>query len=164
MRRSGFKQKLTTPMKRTPLKRVSDKKVKKRAKPVNPKSGLRTTKSASICLWELCKKIIRVKYPNTCYTCSKGSLEGSGWHTGHMWAKASLGNHLKYDLRILRPQCYHCNINLGGMGAVFYAKMLKEFGQEYMDSLDAEKQILLKADEIWYDEKIKEYERILSEM
>lgn len=115
-------------------------------------------------LWELCKLITRKLYPNTCYTCGKAGLEGSNWHTGHMWAKASLGSHLKYDLRILRPQCYNCNINYGGQGALFYAKMLSENGKKYMEALEKEKQILIKADEIWFAKKIEDYKLILEQL
>ena len=74
-------------------------------------------------IWEECKRIIRARYGNTCYTCGKSGLEGSNWHTGHLLAKASLGAFLKYDLRLLRPQCYHDNINLGGNGAIFIENM-----------------------------------------
>lgn len=108
-------------------------------------------------LWELCKQITRRDYGNVCYTCGKTGLEGSGWHTGHMWAKASLGAHLKYDLRVLRPQCYHCNINLGGMGADFYTKMVEDMGKKYMKDLEKERQIIIKADETFYKNKIEEY-------
>lgn len=96
-------------------------------------------------IWELCKHIIRKKYGNVCYTCGRTGLEGSNWHTGHLWAKASLGAWLKYDLRVLRPQCYHCNINLGGSGADFWVKMVRDNGQEYMDSLKSERSITVKA-------------------
>lgn len=109
-------------------------------------------------LWILCKEIIRKRYGNSCYTCGRGNLSGPNWQTGHMWAKASLSNHLKYDLRILRPQCYHCNMNLGGMGAVFFEKMQKEIGIKAMNALIKEKQIIIKADEIWFKNKINEYE------
>jgi len=81
-------------------------------------------------------------------------------HTGHMWAKASLSNHLKYDLRVLRPQCYRCNIHLGGMGAVFFEKVQKEIGVKAMNALIKEKQITIKADEIWFTNKIDEYEKL----
>lgn len=103
-------------------------------------------------------------YPNVCYTCGKTGLEGSSWQTGHMWAKASLSHHLKYDLRILRPQCFWCNINLGGNGAVYYAKMLSENGKKYMEALEKEKQILIKADEIWFVNKIEDYKLILEQL
>lgn len=107
-------------------------------------------------LWDECKRIIRTRYPNVCYTCGATGLAGANWHTGHLWAKASLGANLKYDLRVLRPQCYHCNINLGGNGAVYYRKMLDEFGREYMDKLEAEKHITVKAYD-HYQSLLEEY-------
>jgi hypothetical protein len=96
-------------------------------------------------LWDECKRIIRENYGNTCYTCGAKGLAGSNWHTGHLYPKASLGAYLKYDLRVLRPQCYHCNINLGGNGAIYYRKMESEFGREYMDNLEKDKLVLVKA-------------------
>jgi hypothetical protein len=96
-------------------------------------------------LWELCKAITRLRYPNVCYTCGKTGLEGSNWHTGHMWPKAALSAYLKYDLRILRPQCYHCNINLGGNGAVFYANMVRDHGPKFMAQLERDRNVTVKA-------------------
>lgn len=87
-------------------------------------------------IWELCKNITRERYGPWCYTCGRGPLEGSSWQTGHMWAKGALGASLKYDLRILRPQCYNCNINNGGMGAVFYRNMAAKEGKKYMTQLE----------------------------
>ena len=130
-------------MKRSPLKRKSKSKIKK----LQDK------------LWNECKRITREQHGNTCYTCGASGLEGSNWQTGHMWAKASLSTHLKYDLRVLRPQCMRCNCHMGGMGADFYRNMVKEIGQEEMDKLEQERNILIKADEQWYLDKIKEYER-----
>lgn len=101
-------------MNRTPLKRKSKSDFKKLEDKV----------------WTECKRIIRKRYPNTCYTCGRTGLEGANLHTGHMIAKASLGASMKYSLDILRPQCYHCNINLGGMGAVFAERMRKELGEK----------------------------------
>ncbi len=109
-------------------------------------------------LWEECKRIIREKYGPICYTCGRLGLSGSNWHTGHLWPKAALGAYLKYDLRVLRPQCYHCNINLGGNGAVFYAKMLQENGPEYMMQLEMEKQISVKAYD-HYTKLLEEYKQ-----
>ena len=113
-------------------------------------------------LWELCKQINRKEQPNVCYTCGAVGLEGSNWHTGHLWAKASLSAHLKYDMRVLRSQCYRCNINHGGAGADYYKNMVKEIGQEAMDELDKERRILIKADKQWYESKIEEYKERLT--
>lgn len=96
-------------------------------------------------LWVECKRIIREKYGNKCFTCGKDNLEGSNWHTGHMLPKASLGAFLKYDLRLLRPQDYHCNINLGGNGAIFIENMRRIEGNEYVDKILADRQITVKA-------------------
>lgn len=96
-------------------------------------------------LWELCKQIIRARHGNTCYTCGRTGLIGSNWHTGHMWAKASLGAYLKYDLRVLRPQCAVCNLFYGGRGAEFYRKMLKENGEAFMEQLEKDKNVEVRA-------------------
>lgn len=114
-------------------------------------------------LWELCKLIIRKKYGNTCYTCGATGLSGSNWHTSHMWAKASLGAYLKYDLRILRPACYNCNINRGGAGADFYARMLKEIGEEKMAQLQKDRQVTVNALE-HYTKLINEYTELLKQI
>ncbi len=111
-------------------------------------------------LWELCKQIVRSTHGNTCYTCGTPNLSGSNWHTGHMWAKASLGANLKYDLRILRPQCFACNIHRGGMGADFYSRMLKEIGPEAMEKLEADRRVIVNAYD-HYVNLINEYESLL---
>jgi hypothetical protein len=138
MKRTGFKRKPISeqkPMKRGKLKKVSKQKISVIQRKI----------------WELCKQIIRKEYSNVCYTCGRTGLIGSDWQTGHMWAKASVGAFLKYDLRILRPQCFSCNIHKGGMGADFYSKMLKEIGPVEMEKLQNERQISVKA----YDHYIK---------
>ena len=106
-------------------------------------------------IWQLCKLLTRKCYGNVCYTCGSTGLSGSNWHTGHLWAKASLGAYLKYDLRVLRPQCYNCNINQGGRGADFYAKMLEEIGEEEMAKLQKDRLVMVKA----YDHYLKVLEK-----
>ena len=111
-------------------------------------------------LWLLCKEITRKRYGNTCYTCEASALIGSNWQTGHMWAKASVGAYLKYDLRILRPQCAVCNLFQGGRGADFYRKMLQEIGQSAMDALEKDRQVTVNAME-HYLRLIEEYKSLL---
>lgn len=76
-----------------------------------------------------------------------------------MWPKGSLGGYMKYDLRILRPQCSDCNIWKGGQGALFYAKMLKENGKRYMSKLEKDKQVEVRAYE-HYEKLLAEYKLI----
>lgn len=111
-------------------------------------------------LWEHCKRIIRQRYGNKCYTCGRSGLEGSNWHTSHLWPKASLGAYLKYDLRVLRPACYNCNINLGGNGAVFYKRMLEEIGKVEMRNLELDRQKVVVRAYDHYLKLLSEYEKI----
>lgn len=111
-------------------------------------------------LWEECKRIVRARYPKKCYTCGKRIYSKYDLHTGHgPWPKSVLGAYLKYDLRVLRIQCYFCNIYAGGMGAVFYQNMLKEIGPEAMKQLEQDRQKTVNA----YDHYVKtllEYKQI----
>lgn len=143
-------------MKRTPLKRGT-KQLKRSPLKKKSKAKISTIQNK---LWEVIKQIVRKKYTNTCYTCLAYPLIGSNWQTGHMWAKASVGAYLKYDLRILRPQCYNCNINQGGRGADFYSRMLKEIGQEKMAELEKDRQITVNSYD-HYTKLLEEYKKLI---
>jgi len=80
-------------------------------------------------LWELCKQIVRKIYKD-CYTCPQKNLEGMNAQSGHMHPKGACGALMKYDLRILRLQCFQCNINHGGMGATYLENMKLEIGDK----------------------------------
>lgn len=138
---------------------------KKNTKPINKRSLLKKEGKQKIStiqkkLWLLCKEIIRKKYGNTCYTCGRIGLEGSNWHTGHLIPKASVGAYLKYDIRILRPQCYNCNINLGGHGALFIENMRRIEGDIYVDRIIEDRILTVKAYD-HYVKLIKEYSKII---
>jgi len=128
------------------------------------KKSKSTKKKLEDKLWELCKQITRKRYGNVCYACGKQGLEGSNWHTGHLYPKATLSAYMKYDLRVLRPQCYNCNINLGGNGAVYLEKMIEREGEEYLEQIRKDKMISIRADEQFYIDKIVEYTEILKTM
>lgn len=128
------------------------------------RSSLKKTSKQPISLlqrkiWAECKRITREQFGNSCYTCPAKNLQGSNWHTGHLFSKASLGAFLKYDLRVLRPQCYNCNINRGGAGADFYKNMMKIEGKSYMDRLEKDRQVSVKAYD-FYLNLLEEYKRI----
>lgn len=107
-------------------------------------------------LWVECKRIIRNKYGNSCYTCDAKGLEGGNWQTAHFIPNAAAGAYLRYDLRNLRPCCYHCNINLGGNGAEFYRRLVNKEGQEYVDELFRDKTKVIKAYD-FYLELLEKY-------
>ena len=113
-------------------------------------------------IWILCKKITRLRYPHVCYTCGRTDLEGSKCQTGHMIPKSALKPYMKYDLRILRPQCVTCNLRREGMGATFYHNMLIIEGKDYMDSIFSELNIKVKPKE-YYRKLLEEYKQILKD-
>lgn len=99
-----------------------------------------------------------------CFTCGKGGLSGSSWHTGHFIPSSTCGAYLRYDLRNLRPQCYYCNINLGGNGSAFYRRLLETEGQEYVDQLFADRKRIVKADAAFYSELIERYSQLTNKL
>ena len=107
-------------------------------------------------LWKECKRIILNKYGNTCYTCDRVNLEGSSCQLGHFIPSRACGTYLRYDLRNLRIQCYHCNINLGGNGAEYYHRMVLEIGQAKVNKIFKDKQKSVKAID-HYTKLLKEY-------
>lgn len=114
-------------------------------------------------LWALCRLITFKRHGNTCYTCGAKNLVGVNLQCGHLFPKASLGAYLKYDLRVLAPQCFRCNINLGGNGAIFYVNKVNEIGVKAMKELVKDRQITVKA----YDHYLKlidEYENIIQSL
>ncbi len=133
------------------------------------KTGLKKKSKQPISLiqrkiWDECKRIVRAKYirPDRtyeCYTCRRTIVKNADAQTGHMWAKASLGAFMKYDLRVLRIQCYLCNIRHGGRGADYYLRMWEENGAEYMNQLKADRNVSVKAYD-HYEKILKEYENL----
>jgi 5-methylcytosine-specific restriction endonuclease McrA len=109
-------------------------------------------------IWVEIKRIVRARYKHVCFTCNR-PVEGTNMQTGHFIPKSVCGAYLKYDLRNLRLQCYNCNINLGGNGAIFYKNMVKKEGQEYVDKLFKDKQKSIKALD-HYEKQLLEYKLI----
>ncbi len=58
-----------------------------------------------------------------------------GYHAGHFIPKSTCGIDLRYDERNIHGQCYHCNINLGGYGAMYHKKMVEKYGQSLVTKL-----------------------------
>ena len=88
-------------------------------------------------IWVECRRIVRARFPNVCYTCGKIGLQGKDWQTGHGYAKSLLSISHKYDLRNLRPQCQSCNNYKMGkeMTSHFIFKLAQEETPETMAEL-----------------------------
>lgn len=141
----------------------------KKKKPTGMTGGKprkRKGKAPSKILWELCKQLTRAKYGNTCYTCSRHPLEGSNWHTGHFIPKSVCSTELGYDLLNLRPQCYHCNINLSGNWLAFEERLTREKGRMFVAELK-KRNLETKGKSYgstWYLQKIEEYQVLVDNL
>ncbi len=118
----------------------------------------KTPKQLKEKLWQLCREIALKSYSHNCYTCGAILTAGtSNMQLGHFIPSGSCGAFLRHDMRNLRWQCMRCNCNLGGNGAEFYKRMVKEIGQEQVDEIFRDKQRIIKADSLFYLQKIREY-------
>lgn len=114
-------------------------------------------------LWELCREITRESYGNTCFTCERTGLYGGNYQTGHFITSSTCSTEIRYSLDNLRVQCYHCNINLSGNWTAFERNLVRDHGREWVDDLKRRNEETkgLKYDSLWYEAKIKEYEKLL---
>lgn len=82
---------------------------------------------------------------------------------GHFIPKAQ-GNAIYFAEENIHPQCYRCNINLGGNGAAYYPYMLDMYGQEMIDELNELKETNLKFTAADHIEAIEDLKQKLKEM
>lgn len=148
-------------IKKNKIRKAQLKKLRRTSIPKKKKVNVAKQKKV---LWELCKQLTRTRYGNRCFTCRKTGLVGSNWHTGHFLASATCGAYLRYDLRNLRPQCFMCNITLGGNGAAYYRMLVAAEGQAYVDQLFRDKNKIVKADTIFYGKLIESYQQLVKEL
>lgn len=113
-------------------------------------------------LWQLCRTIQINKYGKTCFTCARSNLEGGNCQLGHFITSSTCSVELRYDLKNLRIQCYHCNINLSGNWVVFERNLVAEGGD--VSELKARNEAT-KGQQYplsWFHTKISEYQELLS--
>ena len=136
------------------------------AKPKNPKAKKKDKTAAKLKkeLWpifSLHQKLVHSedgKYCQ-CYTCEKPIEIGTAnCQGGHCLSKAVYKN-LYFDERAVRPQCYYCNINLGGMHYDFCEKLKLEIGVEEFNTMKQSGKDIVKRDKFWYIETIAYYSR-----
>jgi len=112
-------------------------------------------------LWKPLTDFIKQRDGRKCFTCGKEIEPGKGLHCGHFIPSKICGHELRYDEDIIHVQCYFCNINLGGNGAIFYRRMLEEYGEEKVNEifirLERYKKDKPKWEEIDYINKIEYY-------
>ncbi len=113
-------------------------------------------------LWLVCRQIIKQRYGNTCYTCGREVPDGKGMHTGHYITSSLCSTAIRYDLRNLRPQCYHDNINLSGNWPSYRSRIEKEcpgITEQLISENEATKGHVYPKE--WFEAKIVEYQALL---
>ncbi len=150
MRRTGFKRRPTSPLKRTPL-RPSSKVSLRRGKKLR-KEGKSSVSILKRKLWKVFATFIKKRDGNICFTCGRKG-EGSGIHAGHFINKSVGGAALYFHEENVHAQCYNCNINLGGNQYVYGEKL----GKETVERLRRLKLQIFKPTEEWYEDMIEDY-------
>ena len=99
-----------------------------------------------------------------CYTCGAMMEIGtSNCQAGH-WIAKSVDSYHFFDERMVRPQDYRCNINLGGNAEEFRLRLIDELGEEVVNEMSAERKKIAKRSRDWYVSKIIHYRCELEEM
>lgn len=86
-------------------------------------------------LWKVFTTFIKARDGRRCFTCGRLIEPGKGLHCGHFIPSKVCGYELRYDEDIVHVQCYFCNINLGGFGAMYYVKMVEKYDQEFVNKI-----------------------------
>jgi len=95
--------------------------------------------------WEECSRFIRLLYSKdgicTCYTCGiKKPIKQM--QAGHGFAGRN--NSILFEVDIIRPQGYGCNICCAGKLDIFTYKLRKELGDERYEELWAKRNKIVK--------------------
>lgn len=114
-------------------------------------------------LWAITRLIIIKQHGTTCYTCGARNLVGANLQVGHFISSSVCSASFRYSLDNLRPQCFRCNIHLSGNWPA-YEEHLKRDGIDVEELKRRNKQTTIKADSIFYEAKISEYETLYEQL
>ena len=146
MKRSGFKQKLTVPLKRTPLKKVSPNKVKS----TKVRSKLPSVKSMRNKCDALLTPIIKLMYPKCIFT-------GEPTQVAHHAIKKSTSSSLRYYIPNLIPLTHSSHLRLHSDEILWTGKLIEIKGMDWWKDLMEKKEVYTKCDVHHY---IAEYDRL----
>ena len=114
-------------------------------------------------LWQLCREIIFTRHGNDCYSCGAKGLFGSNRQCGHFLPSSICSAAMRYDLDNLRPQCMVCNVHRSGNWPAYEAHLVRD-GIDPNELKRRNQQTIGKQyDRLFYQNKIAEYEGLLSD-
>lgn len=139
-----------------PKRDISIKSKKKKAK----KPKLASISKLKKDLWKLVSTYIRERDGIRCISCDRLSRKKGSNHAGHFLPSGNCGALLRYHPNNIHSQCYFCNVNMGGNGAVYYTKMIEKYGPDFVDRLfQIKNQITIQADRYFYTSMIELYKQ-----
>lgn len=124
-----------------------------------PKKNLSSAKKKA---WAALSKAVRYAHAYDgdnckCVTCETVK-HWKEMQAGHFIPKVQ-GNGIYFEIENVHPQCYRCNINLGGNGAEYYPYMLKTYGQGMIDILKEKQREIVKFSIFDYQEMEQHYKQ-----
>lgn len=87
--------------------------------------------------WEAVRSYVKGRETD-CYTCGKKNLSGADAQCGHYRTVAEVGsnNERCWMKEIIHLQCSYCNGARGGAQAKYRARLVKDYGEEWVDKYD----------------------------
>jgi len=116
--------------------------------------------------WKWFSKYVLLHYSNDgickCSTCSSiKTVNDKNMHLGHLIKVFSSGGNTNFstafDERNVLPQCYRCNVKMGGNELEMLEAVNNKFGEETYKNLRAKARQFYKLDKYTLDEIAKEY-------
>jgi len=155
LKRSGFKQKATIPLKKKSKPSTGITEPRK----TTVKSKLKSTAKLKKELDAIFSKFVRFRDANQdgygkCYTCGKLDFYKNA-HCGHWIPRNILIT--RWNENNCRWQCIGCNLYGNGKFLDFEDHLIKDLGIDIVTKLKQSRFQIFKIDRIWYNEKIEYY-------
>ena len=110
-------------------------------------------------LWPWFSKYIKQRDGYVCFTCGR-KCQGQGAQAGHLFPKAACNLDAYFSETNTHCQCFKCNINLGGNGAVYRDLAEKKYGKDVIRHLDFSRKKPVKWSEEDFKKKIEYYKKL----
>ena len=118
-----------------------------------------STKTLKRKAWVACSRYVRSRAADSngvvnCFTCGQVT-PWKALQAGH--AIPGRHNRVLFDLELIRPQCYRCNVPMRGQYHIFTAKLIKENGLAWWERKEFESRGTLKLTRADYEELIERF-------
>lgn len=106
-------------------------------------------------------RYIRLRDKGICYTCGL-KKHYKEMQCGHFVPRQYLS--VRFSEINCNCQCYACNMLYNGQPSKYAVNLKKQYGENIIEELEAQRQVITKLDEIWYRQQIAYYSDLVSVM